>query len=160
MEESGFHRLVGGFLAIMFAIVMGLCAFAVLYTDFTELGGVLNDRERVTLRIVALAGASAGLVAWGLQNFAAHRSFAVRLVYGVAIYVLVFCAFGGLFELISGIASGPGTVDWSPSGLYFLSLSAFYGFTISLLGESILALIGLMLAAGVILAAVGPRTIY
>jgi hypothetical protein len=160
MEESGSYRLVGFFLAIMFAAVMGLCALAVLYTDFTALGGVLNDRERATLRIVALAGASAGLIAWGLQKFAAHRSFAIRLIYGLAIYLLVFCALGGLFELLSGIIGGPGSVDWSLSGLYFLSLGAFYGFTISLLGNSVLALLGLMLAAGIILAAVGPRTIY
>lgn len=160
MEESGLHRLVGVFLAVMFAAVMGLCAFAVLYTDFTELGGVLNDRERATLRIVALAGASAGLISWGLQKFAAPRSFAVRLIYGLAIYLLLFCALGGLFELVSGIISAPGSVDWSLSGLYFLSLSAFYGFTISLLGKSVLALLGLILAAGIILAAVGPRTIY
>lgn len=160
MEESGFYRLVGLFLAVAFAGVMGLCALAVLYTDFSISGGVLNDRERVTLRIVALAGASAGIISWIMQRFAEHRSFGVRLLYGLTVYVLVFCALGGLFELISGMFSGPGSIDWSPSGLYFLSLGAFYSFTISLLGDSILALIGLMLSAGIILAAVGPRRIY
>lgn len=160
MEESGLHRLVGVILAVLFAIVMGLCALALLYTDFTVSGGLLNDRERATMRIAALAGASAGLIAWGLQKFAAHRSFGVRMVYGLTVYVLVFCALGGFFELVSGAINGPGSLDWSPSGLYFLSLGAFYSFTISLFGNSAFFLIGLMIAAGIILAAVGPRKIY
>lgn len=160
MEESGFHRLVGFALAVLFAAVMGLCAVAVLYTDFTASGGLLNDKERATLRIVALAGGSAALVAWWMQKFAAHRAFGTRLLYGVTVYFLVFCALGGLFELVSGVSGGSGSVDWSPSGLYFLSLGAFYSFTISLLGNSLLPLIGLMIAAGLILAAVGPRKIY
>lgn len=160
MEESGAYTAVGFLLAVLFAAVMGLCVFAVLYTDFATSGGIVNDRERTTLRIVAIAGASAGLLAWWMQKFAATRSFPTRTIYGLLIYLLIFCALGGLFELGHGIVTSQGSVDFSLSGIYFLSLGAFYTFVISLLGESAIALIGLMLSAGLVLAAVGPRKIY
>ncbi len=160
MEESGFYTTVGFILAVLFAAVMGLCVFAVLYTDFATSGGIVNDRERTTLRIVAIAGASAGLLAWWMQKFAAHRSLPIRLIYGLLIYMVIFAALGGLFEFGHGLIANPGSVDFSPSGLYFASLGAFYTFAISLLGESIFAIAGLLVAAGVILALVGPKKIY
>ena len=160
MEESGFYTTVGFILAVLFAAVMGLCVFAVLYTDFATSGGIVNDRERTTLRIVAIAGAAAGLLAWWMLKFAAHRSFMIRLIYGVLIYSVIFAALGGLFEFAHGWWTSPGGLDFSPSGLYFSSLGAFYTFAISLLGDSILAIIGLLFAAGVILASVGPKKIY
>ena len=160
MEESGLYTIVGFILAVLFAIVMGLCVFAVLYTDFLDSGGIVNDRERVTLRIVAIAGATAALIAWWLQTFAATRSFATRLIYGVLIYLVIFCALGGMLELGYGVITAQTSLDFSLSGIYFLSLGAFYTFVISLVGESIIAFIGLVIAAGIILAAVGPRRVY
>lgn len=160
MEESGFHAAVGFILALLLAAVMGLCVFAVLYTDFAESGGIVNDREKTTLTIAAIAGALAALVAWLMQSFAAHRSFAIRLIYGLLIFLLIFCSLGGLFEVGYGMATSQGSLDFSPSGLYFSSLSAFYTFTFSLLSSSLPAFMGLVFAAGLILAAVGPRKVY
>jgi len=159
MEESGFHSAVGFILAILFATVMGLSVFAVLYTDALS-GGVINDQEKTTLTIAAMAGALAALISWLLQSFAAHRSFAVRLVYGLLIFLLIFCALGGLFKFSYGIATSQGSVDFSPSGLYFSSLSAFYAFAFSLFNSSLPAFLGLNFAAGLILASVGPRKVY
>ncbi|RME95081.1 MAG: hypothetical protein D6773_18800 [Alphaproteobacteria bacterium] len=160
MEESGFYKVVGFILAILFAVVIGLCVFALLYTDFAQSGGIINDRERTTLRIAASAGAIAAILTWLLQSFAAHRSFATRFFYGLIVFVLVFSALGGLFELVHAMVTSPTPVDLSLSGIYFASLSAFYAFAISLVGSSIPAFIGLVLAAGLILAAVGPRRVY
>lgn len=160
MEESGFYTVVGFILAVLFAAVMGLCVFAVLYPDFAASGGIVNARERTTLQITALAGASAALISWWMQNFAATRSLPIRIVYGILVYFLIFCALGGLFELVHGIATSATPLDLSLSGIYFLSLGAFYTFAISLVGDSIFAFIGLLIAAGVVLGMVGPRKVY
>lgn len=160
MEESGFYSAVGFILALLFAAVMGVCVFAILFTDFAQSGGVVNDRERTTLTIAATAGASAGLISWWLQRFAAHRGLVTRIIYGVLIYLLIFAALGGFLELGNSVLNAPGSVDLSPTGLYWSSLGSFYTFAIALLGEGVVPLIGLMIAAGVILALVGPRRIY
>lgn len=160
MEESGFYKAVGFVLALLFAMVMGLCVFAVLYADFAGSGGTVNERETTTLMITATTGAVAALSAWWLQKFIAARSFSTRFVYGVFIFLLMFCALGGLIEFTYGVVTGPGSVDLSPSELYFASLGAFYTFVIASLGSSMFAFAGLGLAAGLILAAVGPRRIY
>ena len=160
MEESGFYTIVGFILAVLFAAVMGLCVFAVLYPDFVDSGGIVNERERTTLRITAAAGASAAIISWWLQNFAATKSLPTRIIYGVLIYLLVFCALGGLFELGHGVFTSATPLDFSLSGIYFLSLGAFYTFAISLVGNSIFYFIGLMIAAGIILGVVGPRKVY
>jgi hypothetical protein len=160
MEESGFYTTVGFILAILFAAVMGLCMGAVLYTDFAASGGIVNERERVTLRIVATAAASAGIIAWWMQKFAAHRSFVIRLIYGLLIYMVIFAALGGLFQFGHGLMTNPGGIDFSLSGIYLASLGAFYTFAISLVGQAILALVGLLASAGIILAAGGPKKVY
>lgn len=160
MEESGFYTAVGFVLALLFAAVMGLCVFALLYTDFAQSGGIVNDRERATLAVTAAAAASAGLISWWLQSFAAHRGVVTRFIYGTLTYLLLFCAFGGLLELANSLINAPATVDLSFSGLYWSSLGAFYSFTINMLGRALPPLIGLMVAAGLILAMVGPRRIY
>ena len=160
MEESGLYTVVGFVLAVLFAIVMGLCVFAILYADFAQSGGIVNDRERSILRITAIAAASAALLAWWLQRFAATRSFGVRFFYGMLIYPVVFTALGSMMELVQKIVSKPGAMTFSFSDFYFDSLSAFYAFVIDLVGNALLPLIGLVFAAGLILAAVGPRRIY
>lgn len=160
MEESGFYSAVGFILAILFAVVLGLCIFAILYADFAQSGGTVNERETTTLTISAIAATVAALLSWLLQKYAAHRGFGIRTIYGVLIYFLLFAGLGGMLELGYGIATGSGTIDFSPSGLYFLSLGAFYAFAINLVGQQIFWIFGLFVAAGLILAAVGPRKIY
>lgn len=159
MEQSGFGRAVGFVLAILFAAVMGLCLIAVLLSDYTEPGRVLSDQARTTLKICGIAGAGAGLIAWWLQKFAAHRGLLVRAIYGLAIFILVFCALGALFEVINNYAFNPGQHDFSPSGLYWASVGAFYTFTFFLVTSFNPGLLGVMIAPAVILALIGPREI-
>lgn len=159
MEQSGLSRAVGFVLAILFAAVMGLCLIAVLSSEYTEPGRVLSDQARNTLRTVGIAGAGAGLISWWLQRFAAHRGFLIRAIYGFVIFLLVFCAVGALLEVINNYALNPGQRDFSPSGLYWSSVGAFYTFAIFVLGSFRLGLIGVMIAPALILALVGPREI-
>lgn len=159
MEQSGFSRSVGLVLALLFAAVMGMCLIAVLITDYMEPGRVMSEQARFTLRICGIAGALAALIAWWLQRFAAHRGFVVRLVYGLVIFLLVFTAIGGFLETINAYAFNPGPHDYSPSGLYWASLGAFYTFTFFLLSSFNPALLGVLLVPGPILALVGPREI-
>ena len=159
MEQSGFGRAVGFVLAVLFAIVMGMCLIAVLVADYMEPGRIMSEQARLTLRICGISGAGAGLLAWWLQNFAAHRAFAVRFFYGLVIFLLVFSAIGGLLEVGSNFMFNPGPHDFSLSGLYWASLGGFYTFALFLLGSSNPGLLGVLLAPGVILAVVGPREI-
>ena len=160
MEETGFYTVAGFILAILFAAVLGLCIFAILYAEFAQSAGTVNDRERTTLIIAATAAALAALISWLLQKYAAHRGFGIRALYGLLIYLLLFAGLGGMLELGHGIATNTGTIDFSPSGLYFLSLGAFYSFAINLVGQQIFWIIGLFSSAGLFLAFVGPRKIY
>lgn len=157
MEQSGFGRAVGLVLAILFAAAMGLCLIAVLVADYMEPGRIMSEQARSTLRICGIAGASAGLIAWWLQRFAAQRGFAVRFFYGLVIFLLVFSALGGLLEVANNFAFNPGQHDYSPSGLYWSSVGGFYTFTLFLVGSFNLGLLGVLLAPGLILALVGPR---
>ena len=157
MEQSGFDRMVGIVLAVLFSAVMGLCLIAVLVADYMEPGRIVNEQARVTLRICGIAGASAGLFAWWLQGFAAHRAFLIRFFYGLVIFLLVFCAFGGLLEVISNFMLNPGPHDYSPSGLYWSSLGGFYTFALFLSVSFNAGLLVVLLAPGIILALVGPR---
>ena len=159
MEQSGFDRAVGFVLAGLFAMVMGMCLIAVLVADYMEPGRVMSEQARLTLRICGISGASAGLLAWWLQSFAAHRAFAVRFFYGLVIFLLVFSALGGLLEVVSNYMLNPGPHDFSLSGLYWASLGGFYTFALFLLGSSNPGLLGVLLAPGFILAFVGPREI-
>ncbi len=157
MEQSGFGRVVGFVLAGLFAAVMGLCLVAVLVADYMEPGRIVNEQARVTLRICGIAGASAGLIAWWLQGFAAHRAFIVRFFYAMVLFLLVFCAIGGLLEVISNFMLNPGPHDYSPSGLYWSSLGGFYTFALFLSVSFNPGLFVVLLAPGIILALVGPR---
>lgn len=157
MDISGFGRGVGFVLALLFAAVMGLCLIAVLVAEYMEPGRIVNEQARVTLRICGIAGALAALFTWWMQRFAAHRAFIVRFFFGLIIFLLVFCALGGLLEVISNFWLNLGPHDYSPSGLYWTSLGAFYTFALFLLGTSKPGLLGVLLAPGIILALVGPR---
>ena len=160
MEESGFYTTVGFILVLLFAAVFGLSFFAILYSDFGQTGSTLNDRQSTTLTISATAAALAAILSWLLHKFAAHRGFVIRFIYGLVTYLLLFAALGGILELGYGIITGTGSIDWSLSGLYFLSYGAFAAFAINLIGQQILWILGLFVAAGLILALVGPRKIY
>ncbi len=157
MEQSGLDRAVGIVLALLFSAVMGLCLVAVLVADYMEPGRVVNEQARITLRICGIAGATTGLLTWWLQSFAAHRAFFIRFFYALVIFLLVFCALGGLLEVISNFMLNPGPHDYSPSGLYWASLGGFYTFALFLLGYP--ELLGVLLAPGIILALVGPREV-
>ena len=159
MEQSGFGRAVGFVLAWLFAIVMGLCIFAVLIPDHMEPGRAISEQALLKFRIYGIAGGSAGLFAWWLQSFAAHRGFAIRFIYGLVIFLLVFASLGGLLEVGSNYLLNPGPHDFSPSGLYWASLGGFYTFAVFLLAPFKPGLLGVLLAPGVILAFVGPREI-
>lgn len=159
MEQSGFGRAVGFVLACLFAIVMGLCLFAVLVSVYMESGRAMSGQEQLTVRICGIAGASAGLLAWWFQSFAAHRGFAMRLIYGLVIFLLVFASLGGLLAVGSNFMLNPGPHDFSPSGLYWASLGGFYTFALFLLGSFNAGLLVVLLAPGIILAFVGPREI-
>ena len=159
MEQSGFGRAVGFVLAWLFAIVMGMCLYAVLISDFMEPGRAMSEQAQLTVRICGIAGASAGLLAWWFQSFAAHRGFAMRFIYGLVIFLLVFASLGGLLEVGSNFMLNPGPHDFSPAGLYWASLGGFYTFALFLMGSYNMALLGVLLAPGIILAFVGPREI-
>ena len=159
MEQSGFNRSVGFVLAILFSAVMGASILAVLITDYMEPGRVMSEQARQTLRIVAISGALAGLITWWLQKFASHRSFTVRFVYGLFAYLLVFCALGGLLEAGNNFMLNPAQQDFSLTGIYWASLGSFYTFALFVLGSAKPGLLAVLLAPGLILAMVGPRTI-
>jgi hypothetical protein len=157
MEHGGLGRAVGIVLALLFSAVMGACLIAVLVADYMEPGRIVNEQARVTLRICGIAGAITGLLTWWLQGYAASRGFIVRFIYGLVLFLLVFCALGGLLEVISNFILNPGPHDYSPSGLYWSSLGAFYTFALFLIGSSTPGLLVVLLAPGFILALVGPR---
>lgn len=159
MEQSGFGRAVGLVLALLFSVAMGLSLIAVLVADYMEPGRVMSEQARSTLRICGVAGASAALIAWWLQRFAAHRGLVVRFLYGLVIFLLVFCAVGALLEVGNNYAFNAGQHDYSPSGFYWASLGAFYTFTFFLVSSFNPGLLGVLLAPGIILALVGPREI-
>ena len=159
MEQSGFGRGVGFVLAILFSAVMGACIVAVLVTEYMEPGRVMSEQARQTLRICALSGALAGLLTWWLQKFASHRGFAVRFFYGLVAYILVFCALGGLLEAVSNFMLNPAQRDITLTGIYWASLGSFYTFALFVLGSAKPGLLAVLLAPGLILATVGPRTI-
>lgn len=157
MSEAVLARGVGIALAILFALVMGVSIAAVLLADFMQPGKLMSEPARQTLIVCGVAGALAGAVSWLLQSYAAGRGFVVRFLYAFGIFVLLFGAFGGLLEVVRKLASSPGAIDVSPTGLYWSSLGGFYTFLLFLLIPLRPALFGLWLAAALILALVGPR---
>jgi hypothetical protein len=157
MEKITFENIVGFTLALAFGLVMGVCAQALLVGEYMQPGSVINETTRHSLQIVGYAGALAALVAWWVQQFASHRSFVIRFLFALMIFVLAFLSFGGFLRVIYLMITYPSQLDWSFSGLYWSSLSDFYSFVLFMLVPPRPAYALLMLAAALYLATFGPR---
>ncbi|MEC9369244.1 MAG: hypothetical protein VX871_11205 [Pseudomonadota bacterium] len=155
--NNGLNMAVGVILALLFAGVFGISTAAVLLADYMQPGRIMSEQVRQTLQLCAVAGAVAGLAAWALQRFAARRGFVVRFLYGVVVFALVFCAIGGMLDVVRNYLASPGSTDISLGGIYWTSLGGFYNFVFFLVSSLNIAILGLILAAGLILAVVGPR---
>ncbi|MCG8560613.1 MAG: hypothetical protein MI824_12495 [Hyphomicrobiales bacterium] len=156
MERGVLAGIVGFILAVLFAGTMGLSVTAVLVADYMQPGRVMGEQARQTLILCAGAGFFAALLAWWMQRFAASRGLLIRFVYGLLIFTLIFLAIGGVFEVGRNYVTNQGPHDYSPAGLYWASLGGFYTFALFLVVPLRLALISLLLAAGLFLALVGP----
>lgn len=157
MDRQTASTVVDVVLGLLFAAAMGASIVAVLISDFMQPGKVMSEPARQTLVVCALAGLCAGLAAWWLQRFVANRGIVVRFFFAFVIFLLLFGALGGLFEVIRKFATSPGGADFSLSGLYWSSLGGFYTFLLFLIIPLRPALFGLWLAAGLIIAIVGPQ---
>lgn len=157
MDNALLSRLVGLILAVLFATVFGVSIAAVLISDFMQPDKLISESARQTLAVCGIAGFLASLAAWWLQRYAVGRGFVVRFFYALGIFVLLLGGFGGLLEVLRKIVTAPGGIDWSPGGLYWSSLGGFYTFALFLLVPLRPAMFGLWLAAGLIIATVGPR---
>ena len=159
MNSSGiFAGLIGLLLALLFAGAMGLSSAAILVTDYMHAGRMMSDQARHTLAICAIAGFLASLTAWWLQGFAADRGFFIRFINAALTYSLAFGAVGGLLVVANNFISYPNSNDFSPGGLYSASVGGFYTFALFVAVPLRIALAGLLLAAGLIIALVGPQT--
>lgn len=156
MERSALAAFVGFVLALLFAATMGLSMTAVLVADFMQPGRIMSEQARQTLMLSAGAGCVAAILAWWMQRFAASRGLLMRFIYGVLVFTLIFLALGGVLEVGRNYVTNQGPHDYSPAGLYWASLGGFYTFAFSIVVPLKLALIGLLLAAGLFLALVGP----
>ncbi|MGB3022662.1 MAG: hypothetical protein WBB50_11140, partial [Methyloceanibacter sp.] len=78
-------------------------------------------------------------------------------VFGLFIFLVAFCSFGGLLRIIYSHFAYPNQQDWSFSGLYWASLSDFYSFVLFMLVPPRASYAGLLVAAGLFLAYFGPR---
>ena len=157
MQKLTFDSVVGFILAVGFAIVMFICTKALLVGDYMQPNSVMNEQTRHTLQIVGYAGGLAALAAWWVQQFAAGRGFLVRFLFGLFIFVLAFCSFGGFLRIIYSHIAYPNQQDWSFSGLYWASLSDFYSFVLFMLVPPRVSYAALLIAAGLYLALFGPR---
>lgn len=157
MNKITLDSVIGFVLAFAFAIVMGICAKAILVGDYMQPGTVMNQQTQHTLEIVGYAGGLAALITWWVQQFAAGRGLLVRVLFALFIFVVAFCSFGGLLRIINLMITYPNQLDWSLSGLYWSSLSDFYSFVLFMLVPPRLAYLLLMLAAALFVALFGPR---
>lgn len=157
MEKITFNKVVGFILAMLFALVMGICMKAVVVGDYMGPNTVLNDQSQQTLNVLGIAGGLAALVAWWVQGFAAQRSFIVRFCFALFVFVLAFCAFGGLLRVIFAQIARPNLLEWSLTDYYWNPLSDLYTFVLFLLVPPRPAYGILMLAAALYLALFGPR---
>ncbi|MGD9868427.1 MAG: hypothetical protein AB7U38_10565 [Hyphomicrobiales bacterium] len=157
MKGDTLNTAVGVVLAILFAGVIGVSIAAVLLADYMAPGRIMSEHVRQSLQLTAVAGVIAGLASWALQIFAARRGFAIRFLYGLVVFALLFCALGGMLDVLRNYLASPNTTDVSLGGLYWTSLGGFYNFVFFLLSSLNVAILGLLLAAGLILAVVGPR---
>jgi len=157
VQKLTLDSVVGFILVAAFAIVMFVCTKALLVGDYMQPGSVMNEQTRHTLQIVGYAGGLAALAAWWVQQFAAGRGFLIRFLFGLFIFVLAFCSFGGFLRIIYSHVAYPNQQDWSLSGLYWTSLSDFYSFVLFMLVPPRVAYAALLIAAGLYLALFGPR---
>ena len=61
--------------------------WAILAGDYVQPGSVMNEQTHRTVRIVGFAGGLAALIAWWMQTFAANRSFLVRMLFALFIFI-------------------------------------------------------------------------
>ena len=159
MSNNGILSAIVGFiLALAFAAVMGASSAAILVTDYMHAGRMMSEQARHTLAVCAIAGFLASLVAWWLQGFAAERGFFIRFINAVLTYTLSFGAIGGLLVVANNFITYPDNNDFSLGGLYSSSVGGFYTFALFVAVPLRIALIGLLVAAGLIIALVGPQT--
>ena len=155
MEKLTFTKVVGFVLAAAFAIVIGVCMWALMVGDF--MNTVMNQQTQHTVRIVGFAGMLAALVTWWCQRFTARRGFLVRMLFALFIFIVAFCSFGGLLRFIYIHASYPSQQDWSLTGMYLASLNDFYTFLLDMLIPPRPAYAALVVGAAIYVALFGPR---
>lgn len=155
MDKVTAENVVGFALAILFALVIGMSMWGLLVGEYMTT--VATEQARHTLRIVGFAGALAALTAWWVQGFAAHRSFVVRLLFALFVFVVAFCSFGGMLRVLDSHVNYPQLQDWSLTGLYFASINDFYSFVLFMLVPPRPAYAALIVAAAFYLALFGPR---
>jgi len=156
-DKGALSMIVGLVLALLFAAVMGASSAAVLVADYMHPGRVMSEQARHTLGVCGIAGFSAALTAWGLQGFAAERGLFIRFVNATLTYALSFGAIGGLLVVANNFISYPNGNDFSLGGLYVTSVGGFYTFALFVAVPLRLALLGLLVAAGLVIALVGPQ---
>lgn len=157
MDRGTLSNVVDVVLGLLFAAAVGLSIAAVLVADFMQPGKIMSDPARQTLIVCGLAGACAGLLSWWLQRFAANRGVVVRFFFAFGVFLLLFGAFGGLFEVIRKTVTSPGGMDLTLGGVYWSSLGGFWTFVLFLIIPLRPALFGLWVAAALIIALVGPQ---
>jgi hypothetical protein len=157
MERVSFDNVVGFILALFFALIIGVSMRAILIGDYMQPNSVMNEHTRLTLQIVGFAGGLAALVAWWVQQFASSRGLFMRFLFALVIFVLAFLSFGGLLRVGYLMITYPNQLDWSPTGLYWSTLSDFYSFVVFMLVPPRPAYAALIGAAALYLAWFGPR---
>jgi len=155
MEKITFANVAGFVLAAAFALVMGISMWALLVGEY--MNTIVNAQSQTTLRIVGFAGAFAALTAWWVQQFAAKRSFLVRFLFALFVFIVAFCSFGGMLRVIYSHITYPNQQDWSLSGLYWASQSDLVSFVLYMMVPPRPAYAALMLFAAVYLAVFWPR---
>jgi hypothetical protein len=157
MEKVTFGKVVGFILAVIFALVIGVSMWALLFGEYNATLNQGGEQAQQSLRTVGFAGALAALATWWVQGFAAKRGFIVRFMFALFIFVVAFCSFGGLLRVIYSHFSYPNQQDWSLSGLYWASQSDLISFIIFMLVPPRPAYAALIAAAAFYVAVFGPR---
>lgn len=155
MEQLTFGKVVGFVLATAFAIVIGVCMWALMVGDF--MNTVMSEQSQHTVRIVGFTGILAALVTWWCQRFTARRGFLVRTLFALFIFIVAFCSFGGLLRFIYIHATYPSQQDWSLSGMYLASLNDFYTFLLDMMIPPRPGYLALAVAAAIYVSLFGPR---
>jgi hypothetical protein len=155
MDQTTLGSVIGFVLAILFALVIGICMWALLVGEY--MNTFMNEQTRHTVRIVGFAGALAALVTWWVQNFAAQRGFLIRFMFAFFVFVVAFCSFGGLLRFIYIHAAYPSQQDWSLTGMYLASLNDFYTFLLDMFLPPRPAYAALTVAVALFVAIFGPR---